>query len=81
MNTNHKEVAAALKSATSALKVQFSKSPRNGGKWHWAIKMASSPTSKAEIEVLCAEDPTFEGWSFFTSKDGSTHGVYVIVAE
>ena len=81
MNTNHKEVAVALKSATAALKVQFSKSPRNGGKWHWAIKMTASPTSKTEIEELCATNETFRGWSFFTSKDGSTHGVFAIVAE
>lgn len=79
MNTDHKAVTAALKTATSALKAQYSTSPRKGGLSFWAVKITASPTSKAEIEELCASDERFEGWKFFTSKNGCTHGVYALV--
>lgn len=77
MNTNHKAVVAALKATYT--NASFSTSPRKGGKAHWAVKISSTATSKAEIEELCATNETFLGWSFFTSRDGSTHGVMAMV--
>ena len=79
MTINRKDIVAAVKSATAAVKPEFSTSPRKGGKMHCAVKIPASPTSRIECEELCATNEMFKGWSFFTSRDGSTHGVFAIV--
>lgn len=89
MNTteNTTEVSTCtLKEATTHLKqmgftdAKASKSPRDKGvKEHQAVKIKSTPDSKMIIESMLADNPSLEGYSFFTSRDGGTHGIFRIV--
>lgn len=75
----HHIASNALKALLGVKKINFSKSPRKGEVFHYALKTPNIDGAADKIQKsLLEENPAFVGWELFMSKDGSTTGLYRI---
>lgn len=75
---DHKFVVETLKSKLGVKKVNFSKSDRKGGKSLWVCKVDNGEGVEATLKTL-VEGGEVEGWSVFSSRDGSRVGLQILV--
>jgi hypothetical protein len=74
---DHKIVVALMKSTLGA-NIEFSKSNRKGSKSLWVAKVTNGDGVADKLTAL-VESGEVEGWIRFSSRDGGTLGLQILV--
>jgi len=75
---DHKKIIKLMSIKLQTNKIEFSKSNRKGDKSLWVCKVLNGDGVREKLVEMVDSGET-EGWSVFSSRDGNTSGLQILV--